>query len=159
VSCGLCRLRCRVQGPRPREAAYRYYVCRGKDAVRRTGHGVPCPARYHPTAELDALVWADLVAVLQHPDQVADALARARSGDWVPDELRRRQTRVRDARVSLVGQRERLLEAYLAKVLDLATFARKDRELDHRQTELDTQARELASQQQALLDLAELTAS
>jgi site-specific DNA recombinase len=53
--------------------------------------------------------------VLQQPASIAHALERAHHGAWVPEELRRRQATLRGVRASLVRQRERLLQAYLAE--------------------------------------------
>src|SRR4030095_12358231 len=92
-----------------------------------SGRASCCPARFIPASQLDELVWADLRAVLQHPELVAQALERAHSGAWVPQELRRRQATLRSVRASVTRQRQRLLEAYLAEVVDLAAFQRQDR--------------------------------
>jgi site-specific DNA recombinase len=86
-----------------------------------------------------------LCAVLQHPDLVTQALERARSGAWVPEELRRRQAALRQVRASVTRQRQRLLEAYLAEVIDLAAFQRQDRTLDQQEADLLAREREVAA--------------
>ena len=63
-------------------------------------------------------------------------LQRAQAGDWVPQELRRRQASLRGVRVGLSRQQARLLEAYLAGVVDLATFELKRNELQRREEEV-----------------------
>jgi site-specific DNA recombinase len=91
VSCGICRLSCSGVTRTASDTRYRYYRCLGKMAKVSSGRSSCCPARFIPATQLDELVWADLCAVLQQPDLVAQALERAHSGAWVPQELRRRQ--------------------------------------------------------------------
>jgi site-specific DNA recombinase len=95
-------------------------------------------------------VWADLCAVLQQPQLVAQALERAHSGAWVPQELRRRQATLRNVRASVARQRQRLLEAYLAQVIDLDTFQRQDQTLAGQQADLLAREREVTAQGERL---------
>ena len=50
-----------------------------------------CPARYSPAGQLDDLVWRDLCALLAHPESMAQALERARGGQWCTQELQARR--------------------------------------------------------------------
>jgi site-specific DNA recombinase len=88
VSCGHCRrccfVRARGRAVAPGERQYHSYLCRGKQAAVTSRHEQPCPSRFIPAAELDALVWADLCTVLQTPEILAGALQRARTGAWLP---------------------------------------------------------------------------
>ena len=118
-----------------------------------SGRLQPCPARFSPATRLDELVWADLCAVLQQPQQVAQALERAHSGAWVPQELRRRQATLRSVRASVARQRQRLLEAYLAEVIDLACFQRQDRTLAGQETDLLAREREVTAQGERLVEV------
>jgi site-specific DNA recombinase len=159
VSCGVCQLSCTGMTRTPDETRYRYYRCRGKLTRTSSGRASLCPARLIPAAQLDALVWADLCMVLQHPEIVAHALERAQSGAWVPEELRRRQTTLRGVRASLVRQRERLLQAYLAEVVDLATFQRQDRTLRQQEEDLRAREREVVAQGERLVEISGLARS
>src|SRR5512142_2500728 len=140
VSCGVCRLSCVV---RQTGAGYRYYLCRGRTDALRVAQGQRCTARYIPADQLDELVWADLCALLTDPAQVARALARARGGAWLPQELHARQRTIRQALGQLERQQQRLLEAYLAEVIGLAELQRKREELDRRRATLAAQQRQL----------------
>jgi site-specific DNA recombinase len=73
------------------------------------------------------LVWADLCALLCDPAQVAGALARARGGAWLPQELQAGQATIRQALGQLERQQQ-LLDAYLAEVVGLAELERKRQE-------------------------------
>jgi site-specific DNA recombinase len=159
VSCGVCKLSCTGMTRTPDETRYRYYRCRGKLTRTSSGRASLCPARLIPAAQLDALVWADLCMVLQHPEIVAQALERAQSGAWVPEELRRRQATLRGVRASLVRQRERLLQAYLAEVVDLATFQRQDRTLRQQEEDLRTREREVVAQGERLVEISGMARS
>jgi site-specific DNA recombinase len=127
------------------DTRYRYYRCLGKQAPVSSGRLQPCPARFIPAIQPDALVWADLCAVLQQPQLVGQALQRARSGAWVPEEFRRRQATLQQVRASVTRQRQRLLEAYLAEVIDLACFQRQDRVLAQQAADLLAREREVAA--------------
>src|SRR6266487_6016258 len=95
------------------------------------------------SAQLDELVWADLSALLTDPAQVAAALARARGGAWLPQELQARQRTIGQAIAQLDRQQQRLLDAYLAAVLTLADYDHKRAELDRRQAMLAAQQHQL----------------
>src|SRR6266511_974953 len=150
ISCGACRLSCTV---RQTQAGYRYYQCRGRTDALRRAQGQRCTARYTPAEQLDELVWADLCALLTDPAHVARALARARGGAWLPQELHARQTTIRQALGQLERQRQRLLDAYLAEVVGLAELERKRQELDRRRATLAAQQRQLDAIAQQRLEL------
>jgi hypothetical protein len=159
VSCGICRLSCSGVTRAATATRYRYYRCLGKQAKVASGRASPCTARFIPATQLDELVWADLRAVLQHPELVAQALERAHSGAWVPQELRRRQATLRGVLTSVARQRQRLLEAYLAEVVDLAAFQRQDRTLGQQEADLLAREREVAAQGKRLVGLSAIAQS
>jgi site-specific DNA recombinase len=151
VSCGACRLGCIA---RQTAAGYRYYLCRGHTDALRAPAGQRCRARYIPARQLDELVWADLCALLTDPSQVAAALARARGGAWLPQELQARQETLRNALSQAQRQQQRLLDAYLAEVITLPELERKREELDRRRATLLAQQRQLDAIAQQRLELA-----
>jgi site-specific DNA recombinase len=151
VSCGACRLSCTA---RQTGAGYHYYLCRGRTDLLRVAQGQRCTARYIPAGQLDELVWADLCALLTHPAQAAHTLARARGGAWLPQELQARQATIRQALGHLERQQQRLLEAYLAEVIELAEYQRTRQELDRRHATLLAQQRQLDATAQQRLELA-----
>jgi site-specific DNA recombinase len=159
VSCGVCRLSCSGVTRTATDTRYRYYRCRGKMAKVSSGRASCCPARFIPATQLDELVWADLCAVLQHPELVVQALERAHSGAWVPQELRRRQASLRQVRASVARQRQRLLEAYLAEVIDLACFQRQDHSLAGQEADLLVREREVAAQGERLVEVSAIAQS
>jgi site-specific DNA recombinase len=141
------------------DTRYRYYRCLGKQARVSSGRQRPCTARFIPATQLDELVWADLCAVLRQPELVAQAVERAHSGAWVPGELRRRQATLRGVRASVARQRQRLLEAYLAEVIDLAAFQRQDRTLAGQEADLLAREREVAAQGERLVEVSAIAQS
>jgi site-specific DNA recombinase len=159
VSCGVCGLSCSGVTRTATDTRYRYYRRRGKLAKVSSGRASCCPARFIPASQLDEFVWADLRAVLQHPELVAQAVERAHSGAWVPQELRRRQATLRSVRAGVARQRQRLLEAYLAEVIDLAWFQRQDRTLAGQQADLLAREREVAAQGERLAQVSAVTHS
>src|SRR4029453_8153956 len=159
VSCGVCRLSCSGITRTASDTSYRYYRCRGKLALVSSGRSSRCPARFIPATQLDELVWADLCAVLRQPQLVAQALERAHNGAWVPQELRRRQASLRGVRASVTRQRPRLLEAYLAEVIDLDAFQRQDQTLAQQEADLLAREREGAAQGERLAGLSAIARS
>jgi site-specific DNA recombinase len=158
VSCGVCRLSCTGRALHA-ATSYQYYVCRGKLSAVSSDRLTRCASRLTPATQLDALVWADLCQVLQHPELVRETLMRAQAGAWVPEEVQRRQASLRAVRAGLVRQQARLLEAYLAEVVDLPTFEAKRQELLHQESDVQARERELAAQTQRAQDVATLAAS
>jgi site-specific DNA recombinase len=139
VSCGHCRLSAPA---RTTWDGYGHYVCNGhsiQDPRQR------CSSRHIPAAQLDRLVWEDLCQMLTHPHQITTALQRAQGGEWLPQELQARLSRVRRAMGQMRRQQERLLDAYVGGVLELAEFQRKRHEISQRQQSLLSQERQLAT--------------
>lgn len=136
VSCGTCRL---SVGART-GGSYSYYVCRGY-----TGVSTAKPRRSHsfPAQQLDALVWDDLYEALTSPEQIQAVLERARSGQWLSQELKSRRESTSKALSEVERQRQRLLDAYVAGVLELPEFERKRMELESRRQSLLAQAKQL----------------
>jgi site-specific DNA recombinase len=159
VSCGVCGLSCSGVTRSASDTRYRYYRCRGKLAQVSSGRPSCCPARFIPASQLDELVWADLCTVLRQPQLAAQALERAHSGAWVPQELRRRQVTLQGVRASVARQRQRLLEAYLAEVIDLGAFQRQDGALAGQQADLLAREREVAAQGARLVQVSAIAHS
>jgi site-specific DNA recombinase len=93
--------------------------------------------------QLDAVVWADLCDLLTHPEAIQQALQRAQSGEWLPQELQARREGQRKARVNLAHQIDRLTEAYLERIVTLEEYRRRRRDLQERQEAIEAQMRQL----------------
>ena len=141
VSCGICRLSAHARTLH--SGRYHYYVCKGHTDALRTAPGARCRSRYIPVSQLDELVWQDLCAVLMQPEVIAYELERAHGGHWAPQELQARIDTLSQAERLLKHQQARLLEAYLADVIDLREFERKRDELARKQKALATQRLQL----------------
>jgi site-specific DNA recombinase len=155
IRCGHCQLQ--ATGATRRGGSY--YRCNGTTNRSRLARGRTCPGRLIPVGQVDELVWTDLVGVLTDPVHLAQALARAQQGAWLPQTLTARQQALQRARGALARQDERLLEAYLAGVLELAEFDRKRRESAERRRAIATQQRQLDAATQQQQDLASVAAS
>jgi site-specific DNA recombinase len=150
VSCGGCQLSATA---RSTPKGQQYYLCRGRTNALRAPAAERCTARYTPAQQLDALVWADLCALLTDPIQVRAALERAQGGAWLPQELQARRTGLQQAISQLSRQQERLLDAYLAGALDLPLFERKRSDLEQRTSSVRTQLQELEVLAQQRIEL------
>jgi len=156
VSCGHCLSACQGRGL-PHEK--RYYLCSGKvRALQRRGKEY-CHSRYLPAEQLDELVWRDLVELMQQPAILAQALARAHGGDWLPQELQARRETLRKGQQQIEQQLDRLTAAYLGNVIPLPEYQRRRAELECRQTALAQQARQLQEHVQQQTHVAQLTGS
>ncbi|HKO33942.1 MAG TPA: recombinase family protein, partial [Candidatus Limnocylindria bacterium] len=143
VSCGVCRSSCVCRTAHP---GYDYYACRAKFVALRGGTDEPCPARYTPVHQLDELVWRDLCTLLSDPEHIAQALARAHGGGWLPQELQARRDQLRQGQLGLERQLERLTEAYQLGVIHLAKYQRRRQAVEDRAQALRVQADQLEAQ-------------
>lgn len=143
LNCGRCQLRCTGS---TRNGKYHDYACRGHVDPLRAAQGQRCTTRYIPVGQLDAAVWQDLCAIVTDPAHLAAALARAQGGLWLPQELQARQATVQQTLDQLARQQHRLLDAYVAGVVELPELEREKRELTQRQSGLLVQLRQLHAQ-------------
>ncbi|MFH5947694.1 recombinase family protein, partial [Roseomonas xinghualingensis] len=153
VSCGVCGLSCLG---RSLSARHRYYCCRGKLSPPNSYRDTPCPSRFIPAEQVEALVWEDLRQLLTHPEAIRHALERAHGGHWLPQELRARRETLRRGQTGLTQQLERLTEVYLAGVVGLEEYRRRRHDIEQRLQALATQERQLAAQTKRQADIARL---
>ena len=136
-----------------------YYLCTGKTRQARHRNGKTCDSRYVPSRALDDLVWRDLVALLRHPEMVAEAFRRASVGSWHPQEFQARRERLRQGKASLAQQLERLTEAYLGGIVPLPEYRRRRVEIEARVEALGRQESSLAGEAERLDQVLGLAAS
>ncbi|HEY9665011.1 MAG TPA: recombinase zinc beta ribbon domain-containing protein [Allocoleopsis sp.] len=153
VSCGCCQSRCTGV---TRNGVYRYYRCNLKNGAKRFCQGRVCLARYTPARQLEEFVWNDLCKILQNPEIIYQAIERLRDGQWLPQELQARQTKLKHAQRSVQQQLERLTQAYLTEVLQLEEYRRRRVELEHQLQALSAQERQLIAQSQQQLEMMQL---
>jgi site-specific DNA recombinase len=153
VSCGQCRLACSGRTLSP---GYHYYFCRGRTDSLRLAQGERCTARYAPAHALDDLVWQDLCRVLREPSLITHELERAQMGEWLPQALHARRQTLRDVLAQLERQQARLLDLYLAEVIEREEFERRRKEVAQTQQGLRQQLRQLDAQAQQHVNVAAL---
>jgi site-specific DNA recombinase len=143
VSCGICHLNCSGRQLPP---DHTYYMCAGKKTRIYSHLEERCPSRYIPSTQLDDLVWHDLCEVLSHPEMISNALQRAQSGAWLPQELQARRENLHQGQNALQNQLDRLTEAYLAAVIPLSEYQHRRGQLERRQQGLAEQEKQLFQQ-------------
>jgi site-specific DNA recombinase len=153
VSCGPCQLSCMG---RTLPTGYHYYICRGRTDALRAAQGQRCPARYAPAQALEELVWQDLCRLLTQPALILHELERAQRGEWLPQAVQARRKTLREALAQLERQHARLLEVYLAEIIEREEFERKRQEVPQTQHSLTQQLRQLEAQAQQQVDIAAL---
>jgi site-specific DNA recombinase len=156
VSCGQCRL---SATGRTQLSGHRYYICRGRSDSLRAAQGQRCTARYIPANQLDELVWQDLCIVLTSPEVISYALERAHGGHWLPQELQAQIGALNKASKQLDRHQERLLEAYLAEVIQLPELERKRSELARKQEAIQIQLVQLQTKATQTIQLAQIADS
>jgi site-specific DNA recombinase len=156
VSCGACQSACIA---RTTNGGLRYYVCRCQAQPIYSQHDQRCHSRCIPAQQLDVLVWEDLCQLIRQPDYIADALQRARGGEWLPQHLQSRKQSLRKAQSGVTQQLERLTEAYLLAIIPLAEYRRRREELDRKNQALEAETKELEAQVDRQVELAQLGAS
>jgi site-specific DNA recombinase len=153
VSCGQCQLSCMG---RTLPTGYPYYVCRGRTDALRAALGHRCTARMAPARALEELVWQDLCRILTQPALILYELERARRGEWLPQALQARRKTLREALAQLERQHARLLEVYLAEIIEREEFERKRQEVTQTQHSLTHQLCQLEAQAQQQVEIAAL---
>ena len=153
MSCGQCRLACSGRTLHP---GYHYYFCRGRTDALRLALGERCTARYAPARALDDLVWQDLCRVLSNSALIIHELERAQMGEWLPQALQARRQTLRDVLAQLERQQARLLDVYLAEVIEREEFERRRKEVTQTHHGLTQQLRQLDAQAQQHVDVASL---
>ena len=157
VSCGVCQAACTAHA---REGGkYLYYICSGKARAIHSRREEKCPSRFAPAQQLDDLVWQDLCALLQHPEQITYALERAHGGAWQPQELQTRRHNLQIAQTHLQKQLDRLTEAYLAAVIPLAEYQRRRHAIEEKIDTLISQENQLERQVDHQQETAKLVSS
>jgi site-specific DNA recombinase len=143
VSCGRRQSACTAQTS---ASGHAYYTCSGKHQAQRTQRETRCAARFIPARQLEALVWADLCALLTDPASITQALERAQGGQWLPQAVQARQANLRKGRTSLAQQVERLTQAYLHDVIPPGEYERRRRDLEQQDRSLALQEEHLAAE-------------
>lgn len=122
--------------------AYAYYRCLGTDAYRFGGERV-CQNTQVRTDLLDAAVWQEVRALLEHPDRLADEYRRRLEAP-APDAADRARTELQLAR--LRQGLARLIDSYTEGLIEKSEFEPRIARLRHRLTTLEEQARRLADE-------------
>ena len=131
-------------------------ICRGRTDALRAAQGQRCPARYAPAQALEALVWQDLCRILTQPALILHELERAQQGEWLPQALQARRRTLQEALAQLERQHARLLEVYLAELIEREDFERKRQEVTQTPHSLTQQLRQLEAQAQQQVEIAAL---
>ncbi len=140
MRCGQCGLAHGI-GNNGRYASYR---CKGLDGLLARRRPTPCRSRQVATERLDALVWADLCAVLADPAVLDEAVRRAQQGWLNSDGRQARRQDLHRRRAEIGRQVQRLVDAYTAEVLTLE-------ELRQRRATLEERLEALRREEQQLL--------
>jgi site-specific DNA recombinase len=119
-----------------------YYRCLGRDSYRHL-KGAVCGNKPIRQDELDAVVWQEIVRLLEDPSLLQAELDRRLHAAQTTDPLKRRQDALRRDQAHLTKSMERLLTAYQENLITLE-------ELRCRMPELRKQQRAIEAELQSL---------
>src|ERR1700730_8343408 len=95
-----------------------YYRCLGRDGYRHL-KGAVCDNKPIPQEQLDAVVWQEIMRLLEDPSLLqAELDCRLRAGQ-IPDPLKRREEALRRDQARLTKSTERLLTGYQENLITL----------------------------------------
>lgn len=153
IQCGHCSVGCSCHKMRGRNGStHRYYYCRNHDVLRAGGEDRRCPERNIRADELDAFVFEQVRRALLDPEQlIAGERAVIAGAPASDDELVANQLERLERRLSQTGnERERLLDAYQAELIDLDQLTKRTKEIGVRREELATEQSALRGRQAEL---------
>lgn len=160
VSCGQCRLGTTARTMLP--SGQSYDVCQGRSNALRRAQGQRCTARYipgHPWARPRRPRLAGPVHAAAGAGTPGMRLTTSAGWAVAPPGAPSRQATLRHALTQLDTSQQRLLDAYLAGVLTLPVFERKQHELVRRQAALQSQQRQLDAVAQQHISLSAVAES
>ncbi len=124
-----------------------YYRCLGSDGWRYE-EGVRCPSRPVRQDRLDAMVWRELIRLLEEPALIEAELERRLEAGLETDPQRRRQADLRSERERLERAGARLVTAYQEELITLG-------ELRSRMPAIHSRKRVLEAELEAIRSAAE----
>jgi site-specific DNA recombinase len=131
----------RASGGKPNRPVY-YYRCIGSDGYRRL-NGPLCTNRPIRQDHLDALVWEQIIRLLEDDQLIQSEIDRRRELAQTTNPLRNRQEELRREQARLENHVERLVTAYQEGLVTLA-------QLRQRMPDLQKRAQAAASELQSL---------
>jgi len=134
-----------------------YYRCLGSDDYRHP-HGRVCDSRPVRQDHLDAVVWQQVIRLLEEPELIQREIERRIQAIRESDPSRRRESALRKEQVRLHNRIERLLDAYQEELLSLEALRQRMPQLRQRLQTVQCELQSLearAVDQQTHLRLAE----
>ena len=119
-----------------------YYRCLGSDAYRHL-KGAPCDRRPIRQDYLDAVVWTEIIRLLEDPRMIQTELNRRMEAAKNTDPLRRRVASLQREQSRLASRTERLVTAYQEDLLSLDELRRRIPELRKQQQAVQSELESL----------------
>ncbi len=138
---------CRASGGKPNRPVY-YYRCIGSDGYRRL-NGPLCTNRPVRQDHLDAVVWEQIIRLLEDDRLIQSEIERRRELAQTTNPLRKREEGLRREQARLENHVERLVTAYQEGLVTLAQLRQRMPDLQQRTQAV---ASELQSLEMAAVD-------
>ena len=133
VICGECGYPFYKKNRQRQTGSRSYYYCRSHLDSRLT----KCSNKWVRQEELDELVYAEVIQLLQNPEILLQELQRRRDESKETEEAKRQEITIRKDKDKLTKERDRLLDAYQDGLLDLDALRKRNQGLDQKRNELD----------------------
>ncbi|MBI3263333.1 MAG: recombinase family protein [Acidobacteria bacterium] len=145
VSCRRCGYALSRTSTRSSARLIHYYRCLGSDAWRHLG-GPRCESRPVRQDLLDAIVWTEVIRLLEDPTLIQQELDRRLAVARAADPTTRREQMVQRDLVRVGKSIERILTAYQEELLSLEQLRERMPPLRHRAQALRTELQAIADQ-------------
>ena len=138
VTCGECGCQFYKKIRRYKGNKIGYYFCRSQSDNQLTS----CKNGHVDQEELDALVYNEIIQILQSPFLIREELKRREKESGNIEEIERQEIATKKELEKIIKERERLLDAYQSGLLDLASLSKRAHGLEKRKVELENEKRE-----------------
>jgi site-specific DNA recombinase len=145
VSCRRCGYALSRTSTRSSARLIHYYRCIGSDAWRHLG-GPRCQSRPVRQDLLDAIVWTEVIRLLEEPALIQQELERRLAAARAADPTRQREQALQRDRVRVGKSIERLLTAYQEDLLSLEQLRERLPLLRQREQTVCTELQAIADQ-------------
>jgi len=127
-----------------------YYRCLGSDAYRHL-HGAVCHNRPIRQDHFDALIWQEILRLLDDPTLIQSEIERRMETAKKADPLRQREDHLQREQLRLQKNTERLVTAYQEELITLEELRRRMPELRRQEQAIQSelQSLEMAAQDQS----------
>ncbi len=145
VSCSKCGYALYRTSTRSSARQIHYYRCLGSDAWRHLG-GLVCDSRPIRQDLLDAVVWDEIIKLIENPDLIQAELHRRLEAARQSDPTKRRVDTLQRELIRVQKSLDRLVTAYQEELVSLEDLRQRSPPLRHREQAIQSQLQSFTEQ-------------